>query len=138
MVDMLRLLLAVAAASAAAVAVSVSVVADANAASSVAQSCTGRAYGLINRTAFPSVYRLRAFNLPRLTDGYAPRCLVAEGLAGNVQSRLGAPGTYRVGGARWYAGKWQVRRTFVPTRDGGYAKFTATHGAQRITFLGFS
>jgi hypothetical protein len=121
------------------VAASVALVADvANAAPSVSRSCSGRTYGLIDRHAFPRIGLLRTFNLPRLTDGYAPRCLVAERIAGNVQAKAGKPGRYRVGGARWYAGVWVVRRTIIRTRDGGYAKFTATHGTQRVTFNGFS
>jgi hypothetical protein len=121
-----------------AVVAAVALVADvANAAPSLTL-CSGRTYGLIDRNAFPTIRQLRTYNLPRLTDGYAPRCLVAERIAGNVQARKGRRGLYRIGGARWYAGVWVVRRTIVLTPDGGYAKFTATHGRQRVTFNGYS
>jgi hypothetical protein len=121
-----------------AVVAAVALVADvANAAPNLTR-CSGRTYGAIDRNAFPTIRQLRTYNLPRLTDGYAPRCLVAESIAGNVQAKKGRPGRYRVGGARWYAGVWVVRRTIVRTRDGGYAKFTATHGRQRVTFNGYS
>jgi hypothetical protein len=109
----------------------------ANAAPSLTR-CSGRTYGAIDRNAFPAIRQLRTYNLPRLTDGYAPRCLVAETIAGKVQAKRGRTGRYRVGGARWYAGIWVVRRTIVRTPDGGYAKFTATHGRQRVTFNGYS
>jgi hypothetical protein len=117
----------------------VALVADvANAVPSVTRSCTGRAYRLIDPNAFPTIRQLRTFNLPRLTDGYAPRCLVAESIAGFVQTRRGRPRRFRVGGARWYAGIWVVRRTIVRTPNGGYARFRATHGRQRVTFNGYS
>src|SRR3954453_13794655 len=34
---------------------------------------------------FPGAGKIRAHNVPRLTYGYAPRCLVAESIVGNVQ-----------------------------------------------------
>src|SRR3978361_2247158 len=51
--------------------------------------CSGHRYGLISSHAFPAIRRLRAHGLPRRTDGYAPRCLVAEAVAGLGQSRWG-------------------------------------------------
>jgi hypothetical protein len=111
---------------------------NAGAAPTVWRRCTGRTYWLIDPNGFPTIRQLRTYNLPRLTDGYAPRCLVAETIASIIQTRRGRPGRFRVGGARWYAGVWVVRRTIVRTRDGGYAKYTGTHGRQRVTFNGFS
>src|SRR5215212_8815356 len=61
----------------------------------------------------PTIEALRAHNLPRKTDGYAPRCLVAEAIAAEVQRALQngerAPRTVRVYGARWSGGKWRCR-----------------------------
>lgn len=47
-------------------------------------SCESGAYGLSNHDAetFPVVSRLKAIDLPAKTDGYAPRCLVADAVAG--------------------------------------------------------
>ena len=110
----------------------------ASAAPNVATRCTGRTYWLIDRNGFPTIRELRTFNLPRLTDGYAPRCLVAEAIAATIQTRRGRPGVFRVAGARWNAGVWVVRRVIVRTRDGGYAKYTARHRGQLVTFKGYS
>jgi hypothetical protein len=61
----------------------------------------------------PTIVDLQAHNLPRKTDGYAPRCLVAEAIAAKIQRRLqsgGAkPRTVTVYGARWNGGKWRCR-----------------------------
>ncbi len=61
----------------------------------------------------PTIAALKAHNLPRKTDGYAPRCLVAEAIASEIQRTLqngGAkPRTVRVYGARWNGGKWRCR-----------------------------
>ena len=58
----------------------------------------------------PDITKLRAINLPRRTDGYAPRCLVAEAIVGRIQDRYeetGAlPATVRVYGAAWSGGRW--------------------------------
>jgi hypothetical protein len=95
------------------------------------------------QSVFPAVYNLRAHNLPAKTDHYAPPCLVAEGGAGVIQFYAGEPGgriprSVRIMGARWYAGTWRVRYRTVNGDDSPYAKFTLTHGAQRITFDGTS
>ena len=59
----------------------------------------------------PTIADLQAHNLPRKTDGYAPRCLVAEAIASKIQRTLqngGAkPRTVRVYGARWDGGRWR-------------------------------
>jgi hypothetical protein len=61
----------------------------------------------------PTIADLKAHNLPRKTDGYAPRCLVAEAIASEIQRTLqdgGAkPRTVTVYGARWNGGKWRCR-----------------------------
>src|SRR3954471_6669697 len=61
----------------------------------------------------PTIADLKAHNLPRKTDGYAPRCLVAEAIAAEIQRRLqdgkDAPRTVLVYGARWNGGKWRCR-----------------------------
>jgi hypothetical protein len=59
----------------------------------------------------PTIAGLQAHNLPRKTDGYAPRCLVAEAIASKIQRTLqngGAkPRTVRVYGAQWNGGRWR-------------------------------
>ncbi len=61
----------------------------------------------------PTIENLRAHNLPRKTDGYAPRCLVAEAIAADIQRTLQnggkAPRRLFVYGARWTGGKWRCR-----------------------------
>jgi hypothetical protein len=116
-------------------------VAQASAASAV--RCPGHTYGSIDPSAFPNVSNLRAINLPRKTTGYAPRCLVAESVAGMIQvyaqdhnGRI--PTKVRVMGARWNAGTWRVRYRVVQGEDSPYGKFTATQGSKRITFDGAS
>jgi hypothetical protein len=60
--------------------------------------------------AQPDITKLRAHNLPRRTDGYAPRCLVAEAVVGRIQDRFertgSLPATVRIGGAAWSGGRW--------------------------------
>jgi hypothetical protein len=62
-------------------------------------------------TATPTVTNLRAHNLPRRTDGYAPRCLVAEAIVGKIQFRFGRSGKLPekvwIYGARWNGGRWR-------------------------------
>jgi hypothetical protein len=66
---------------------------------------------LLLRGENPRIADLRAHNLPRKTDGYAPRCLVAEAIAAEIQRTLQgggkAPRTVLVYGARWSGGKWR-------------------------------
>jgi hypothetical protein len=66
---------------------------------------------LLIRGENPRIADLRAHNLPRKTDGYAPRCLVAEAIAADVQRALQngerPPRTVFVYGARWTGGKWR-------------------------------
>jgi hypothetical protein len=81
-------------------------------ASADAVTCAPGQYLLI-RGENPRVADLRAHNLPRKTDGYAPRCLVAEAIAADVQRALQngekAPRTVTAWGARWSGGKWKCR-----------------------------
>jgi hypothetical protein len=66
----------------------------------------------------PAATHLRAYNLPRRTDGYAPRCLVAEAIVSEIQieysEESGPPARLRVFGARWSAGRW--RCSYPPGR----------------------
>jgi hypothetical protein len=62
-------------------------------------------------TASPTITELRAYNLPRKTDGYAPRCLVAEAIVGKIQFRYAdsgkLPAKVWIYGARWNGGRWR-------------------------------
>jgi hypothetical protein len=73
-------------------------------------TCAPGEYLLI-RGENPRIADLRAHNLPRKTDGYAPRCLVAEVIAADVQRALQngekPPRTVIAWGARWSGGKWR-------------------------------
>ena len=78
--------------------------------------------------AYPYLYDVRAADMPRLTSGYAPRCLVARTLAAHVQH--GGPGRSRIMGARWDAGTWRVRSRWVGARE----VYTGRNGGQRVKF----
>ena len=91
---------------------------------------------------FPAPGKLRAHNLPRLTYGYAPRCLVAESLVGAVQQAW-ADGDYNsrtvhIQGARWDGGTWRVRYRLATNGQWSWGEFTATRGKQRVTWDGYS
>jgi hypothetical protein len=79
-------------------------------ASAVTITCDPGEYLLV-RGENPTIENLRAHNLPRKTDGYAPRCLVAEAIAAEIQGRLQqgreAPRTVSIMGAQWSSGKWR-------------------------------
>lgn len=81
--------------------------------------------------------KLKAINLPVKTDGYAPRCLVAETIAGLVQDGFKKKGKLpqRVHprGARWDGGVWTVSYKFQKTQDGGYQLMNARRGKQQVT-----
>src|SRR5690242_13176470 len=72
--------------------------------------CRPGRYRLVDPALFPGIGHLRAAGLPRRTDGYAPRCLVAEAIAAGIQQfwadhkRL--PRRLHVFGARWEGGRW--------------------------------
>jgi hypothetical protein len=79
-------------------------------ASAVTITCDPGEYLLV-RGENPTIENLRAHNLPRKTSGYAPRCLVAEAIAAEIQRTLQqggkAPRTVTVFGAQWSGGKWR-------------------------------
>jgi hypothetical protein len=106
--------------------------------------CSGHQYGAIDRSAFRSISNLRAVNPPRKTDGYAPRCLVAESVAAMVQSwasdHMGhIPRTVEPMGARWDGRTWRIRWQMINDAQGDpYAVFTATRGRQYVMFDGAS
>ena len=108
--------------------------------------CNGHTYSLIDPAAFPGIGKLRAIDLPRETDDYAPRCLVAEAVAAKVQAKwrqgVKQPTTVRVGGARWDGGRWRVTATIrQPSGKTPYAAVTARKvGAskRRVTFRAYS
>jgi hypothetical protein len=79
-------------------------------ASAVTVTCDPGEYLLVGGEN-PTIEDLRAHNLPRKTSGYAPRCLVAEAIAAEIQRRLQeggtAPRTVSAQGARWSSGKWR-------------------------------
>jgi hypothetical protein len=84
-------------------------------------------------TGVPRVTRLRAAGLPRLTSGYAPRCLVADTAAGRAVMRpYNLPKTIRLYGARWDAGRWNVSSRFNSERYFTSVRFTQRH--KSITF----
>jgi hypothetical protein len=102
-----------------------------------ATRCNGNYYLLVNTHISPSVANIMAVGLPRLTDGYAPRCLVAEAIAGNVQQfRNGHhryPKSLRIMGARWDGGVWRL--SYVTRKADGrrYQHATAHQGTKRVT-----
>jgi hypothetical protein len=94
------------------------------------------------RSGFPSVYWVKATNLPRLTYGYAPRQLVAETVVGQIQhafaTRGRVPRSVHPQGARWDGGRWSVSYRIVATEDSPYGHFVVRKGSQRLTFDGGS
>jgi len=74
-------------------------------------SCDGKKYWLVKDLKNPSVQLLRIKMRKSKADGYAPRCLVAEATAAQVQYRAHDGGTLpakvRVGGARWGVGAYR-------------------------------
>jgi hypothetical protein len=91
-------------------AVAAAVLVAATPASGVTITCDPGEYLLLHGEN-PTIEDLRAHNLPRKTSGYAPRCLVAEAIAAEIQRVLQngrkAPSTVSVMGAQWSSGKWR-------------------------------
>jgi hypothetical protein len=91
-------------------AVAAAVLVAATPASGVTITCDPGEYLLLHGEN-PTIEDLRAHNLPRKTSGYAPRCLVAEAIAAEIQRALQngrkAPSTVSVMGAQWSSGKWR-------------------------------
>jgi hypothetical protein len=98
---------------------------------------------------FPTIHRLRAIDLPRRTDGYAPRCLVAEAVAGLVKDGVAraakrhgsdfrfadhAPKKVRPMGARWTGGTYRVKYRVLQCDCDPYVQVTARRGGKRIRF----
>lgn len=98
---------------------------------------------------FPTVHRLRAIDLPRRTDGYAPRCLVAEAVASLVKDKVAgaarregtsfsfaedAPKQVRPQGARWSGGTYHVRYRLLECDCDPYVVVTASRGDRRVRF----
>ncbi len=121
------------------------------AASANTTRCTGNRYGGI--TPRFRITNELATNLPRLTSGYAPRCLVADSVVGEVENGVGSNAFRRcvlsahnvnvwkchVGGARWEAGVWTVRfkghfDQVVLGAVTGSDHVVATHGRERVSF----
>jgi hypothetical protein len=86
-----------------------------------------------HQTIFPAVRTVRAENLPRLTDGYAPRWLVASTAVGLIQHD-GTRSRVCMRGARWDAGCWRVRHRFVFEGMDTYDCYTVSQGAKRLVF----
>jgi hypothetical protein len=93
-------------------------------------------------TQFPAPGRLRAHNLPRWTDGYAPRCMVAEWLVANVQwywaDHGHAPRRVDAMNDVWDGGVWHLKYRLRSNGDVMWAEFTATQGTKRVTWEGYS
>jgi hypothetical protein len=72
-------------------------------------ACDGKKYQLLAGATDPSVTLLRIKMRNAKADGYAPRCLVAEAVAAEVQRATHAtgksPAKVEVYGARWGAGE---------------------------------
>jgi hypothetical protein len=84
-------------------------------------SCSGTKYWLIASDANPQVKLLRIKMRSAKADGYAPRCLVAEGVAGEVQQAViddgKQPKNVHVMGAQW-----DMRSTCSYTAQTGYTQ----------------
>jgi hypothetical protein len=100
--------------------------------------CSGNRYHAIDRAAFPGIRNEQAFNLPHLTSDYAPRCLVADSIAGGIQLFFAAhqrfPKRLAIHGGRWNAGTWRLSYTkhqFAPGAE--YQHATARHARERVT-----
>jgi hypothetical protein len=93
--------------------------------------CYGSKYAPFPRG---TVRHLVAYRLPKLTDGYAPRCLVAEQIAEIVQGAFadGAriPRHVRTQGARWEGPRWAIHYR----RRGRGLDVVAAYVSQRIRF----
>jgi hypothetical protein len=83
-------------------------------------SCDGEKYWLLSKHDNPQVKLLRIKMRSAKADGYAPRCLVAEGVAAEVQRAASDgknPKNIHVLGARW-----DMRSTCSYTAVTGYTQ----------------
>jgi len=98
-------------------------------------TCKPGRYQLVLPGSIPAVSKLRAIDLPRLTDGYAPRCLVAEAVAVEIQrgfeGRSRLPRKVIVLGARWNGGTWHCTYAKSGTDRRGSCRKVA-HRSQRV------
>ena len=98
-------------------------------------TCKPGRYQLVLPGSIPAVSKLRAIDLPRLTDGYAPRCLVAEAVAVEVQRGFEAPARLprkvTVLGARWNGGTWRCRYVETGSDRRGTCRKVG-HRSQRV------
>lgn len=99
------------------------------------KSCKPGKYLLVEPDKFPVVAKLRARNLPRRTDGYAPPCLVAEAVAARIQDDWGRrpPRVVRPRGARWNGGRWRCRYRQRTSDGATYQATSCRKGRQRVT-----
>jgi hypothetical protein len=102
--------------------------------------CKPGKYWLVQTDSDIQVEQLDVRGLPRKTSDYAPRCLVADALAGLLQSDYERRGRLRtkvtVMGARWSAGTWTVRfKRYLDTQSVPYLSVTARRGRGRITMV---
>jgi hypothetical protein len=92
-------------AAAAALAVLAAVPASGHAAKLKFNRCDGKKYLLIRQDGDPRVEQLKIKMRKHRADGYAPRCLVAEAIAGEVQTSViydhKRPKTVNIMGAQW-------------------------------------
>ncbi|HEX3977719.1 MAG TPA: hypothetical protein VHW96_15740 [Solirubrobacteraceae bacterium] len=99
--------------------------------------CSGKRYLLVSTHISPSVAHIEAVGLPRLTDGYAPRCLVAEAIAAGVQQFRNQhhryPKSLRIYGAQWDGGAWKLSYAARKAGSKRYQHATAQQGAKRVT-----
>jgi hypothetical protein len=99
--------------------------------------CHPGRYRLVDPLAFPGIGHLRAVDLPRRTDHYAPRCLVAEAIAADIQQFFTAhkrlPRRLHVFGARWDGGRWRLRYRQVQSPDNPFVHAVARKGRRRVT-----
>ncbi len=110
-----------------------------SAANAATTRCSGHDYWLIDRDAFPSIGKLRATNLPRLTSDYAPRCLVAEAVAGLVQDgfrfydgKAHFPRRVHPRGARWNGGRYRCRYRDIQSQGDVVGQRAACQRGKRV------
>ena len=99
-------------------------------------TCKPGRYQLVLPGSIPAVSKLRAIDLPRLTDGYAPRCLVAEATAAEAQRGAAdgkPPAELNVYGARWGVGRY----TCTYEAKTGYTQAQCRHNGKDANTVRF-
>jgi hypothetical protein len=119
--------------------VALAVPAAAQAATAV--KCPGNPYSALEEDTFPTAGEIVAIGLPKKTSDYAPPCLVAQWVVGNVQRRYHAngklPTTVSAYGARWDAGRWSCTYEQRQGEEDPYTHGTCrakSHRSRRVTF----